>query len=156
MNINPLDHAFATLLEVAEKISVDQPVDPPSGEWNPEQILAHLSLVSAATISAVCSVGSGAVTTYDNRIAQNTWTINRVIGLLTGHRGLSTRIRLQGAALSAIVSGLTEAELATTLPTLLVSHDQLLVDDRVPLAGLIDGLVTTELPVHTEQLRALL
>jgi hypothetical protein len=35
------------------------------------QILAHVSLVSAATISAVAAVASGAVSTYDNRPSQD-------------------------------------------------------------------------------------
>jgi hypothetical protein len=41
----------------------------PSGEWNADQVLAHVSLVSAATITAASAVASGANTTYDNGTA---------------------------------------------------------------------------------------
>jgi hypothetical protein len=51
---------------------------------------------------------------------------------------------------------LSEAELDTTLPTLLTSNDVGLVDQPVPLRDLITGLAEVELPGHTKQLLALL
>jgi hypothetical protein len=42
------------------------------------------------------------------------------------------------------------------VPTLLLSHDTLLVDQPVPLRDLITGLAEVELPGHTKQLLALL
>jgi hypothetical protein len=128
---------------------------PPEG-WNAEQILAHIVLVNAATISAASSAASGAIATYDNRLAQDTWTIERVISLAGGSEGLRNRIRLQADALCLIVAGLKEIELDTPFPTLLLSNDALLVDDRVPLRSLIEGLANTELPGHAAQLRSLL
>jgi hypothetical protein len=50
---------------------------------------------------------------------------------------------------------LSEAELDTLVPTLLLSHDTALVDQPVPLRNLISGLAEVELPGHTEQLLAL-
>lgn len=65
------------------------------------------------------------------------------------------RIRQQASALRVLTEGLTQAELDTTLPALLLSNDALLVDDRLPLEALLDGLVSAELPGHTGQLAAL-
>jgi hypothetical protein len=159
MDTTPLQDAYRALLNAAATVADSggtSPV-PPTGEWNADQILAHVALVNAATIAAVSSVASGAITTYDNRIALDTWTIERVIALAGGNAGLRDRIRLQGDALSAL-SGpiLSEAELDTLVPTLLLSNDIVLVDQPVPLRDLITGLAEVELPGHTKQLLALL
>jgi hypothetical protein len=150
-----LEAAYRDLLDAAHTLDTTGEAVPPPGEWRADQVLAHVALVSAATITTVCSVASGAVAAYDNRIAQDAWTIERVIGLVGSHGALATRVGLQANALCALVSGLTAGELATPVPTILVSHDALLLQDSVPLRNLIDGLTTTELPGHAGQLRAL-
>jgi len=157
MDTTALSAAYDDLLETARTVSAaDYERTPPPGEWNADQILAHLVLLNAATISAACSVTSGAVATYDNRLAQDTWTIDRTMSLAGGSDGMRSQIRRQADALCAIVSTLSDTELATPIPTLLISNDALLVDDRVPLAVLIDGLAGNELPGHADQLRTLL
>jgi hypothetical protein len=128
----------------------------PAGEWNADQILAHVSLVSAATLAAASGVAAGANTTYDNRLAQDSWTISRVIALAGGNAGLRDRIRGQGDALCALGGpGLSPAELDTLVPTLLLSHGAVLVDQPMTLRDLIAGLAGAELPGHTRQLLAL-
>jgi len=130
---------------------------PPPGEWNADQILAHVALVNAATITAVSSVASGAITTYDNRTALDTWTIDRVIALAGGNTGLRNRIRVQADALSALGGPiLSQTELDTPVPTLLLSNGAVLVDQPLPLRDLITGLAEAELPGHTQQLLTLL
>jgi len=42
------------------------------------------------------------------------------------------------------------------VPTRLVSHDTLLLDQPVPLRDILTGLAEQELPGHTQQLLALL
>lgn len=154
-----LRDAYRALLDAAATVAGPggtSPV-PPAGEWNADQILAHVALVSAATIAAVSSVASGANTTYDNRIAGDTWTIERTIALAGGNSGLRDRIRLQGDALCALGGPmLSEAELDTLVPARLLSNDTVLVDQPVPLRDLITGLADVEIPGHTEQLLALL
>ena len=154
-DVQALAAAYRDLLDAARSVAATGEAGPPPGEWRADQVLAHVALVSAATIAAVCSVASGAVAAYDNRIAQDAWTIERVITLDGGSGALVRRIGLQADALCALVSGLTARELATPLPTILVSHDTLVLQDSVPLQNLIDGLTTSELPGHAGQLRAL-
>jgi hypothetical protein len=159
MDTTPLRRAYRALLDAAATVADSRepsPV-PPTGEWNADQILAHVALVNAATIAAASSVASGAITTYDNRIALDTWTIERVIALAGGNAGLRERIRLQGDAL-CVLGGpvLSEVELDTLVPTLLLSKDTVLVDRPLPLRDIITGLAEVELPGHTEQLLALL
>jgi hypothetical protein len=159
MDTTPLRDAYRALLDAAATVAdcCDTSPVPPAGEWNADQILAHVSLVSAATIAAVSSVASGANTTYDNRIALDTWTIERVIALAGGSAGLRDRIRLQGDALCTLGGPmLGDAELETPVPTRLLSNDTILVDQPMPLRDLITGLTEAELPGHTQQLLALL
>ena len=165
MDTTALRDAYRTLLEAAAVVAGSgsgsgsggtNPV-PPAGEWNADQVLAHVTLVGAATISAVSAVASAANTTYDNRMAQDAWTLERVIARAGGSAGLRDRIRIQGEALCALGGPtLSEAELDTPVPTLLLSHDTVLVDQPVPLRDLVTGLAEVELPGHTKQLLALL
>ncbi|MFI6843292.1 hypothetical protein OG535_10875 [Kitasatospora sp. NBC_00085] len=159
LDTTPLRDAYRTFLDAAATVAAsDRPRPaPPAGEWNADQILAHVSLVSATTITAVSSVASGAIATYDNRVALDTWTIDRVIALAGDNAGLRNRVRLQGEALCALGGPmLSEAELDTQVPTLLLSNGALLVDRLMPLRNLVTGLADVELPSHTKQLLALL
>jgi hypothetical protein len=53
----------------------------PPGEWNADQILAHVSIVSAATIAAAANVAAAVNATYDNRVAHDSWTLSHVAQL---------------------------------------------------------------------------
>ena len=152
----PLRDAYRALLDAAATVA-DAGAVPPAGEWNADQILAHVALIGAATIGAVSAVTAGANTTYDNRIAQDTWTIDRAIALAGGNTGLRDRIRHQAEALCALAGpALSEAELAAMVPTRLLSRDTLLLDQSLPLRDILTGLADMELPGHTRQLLALL
>jgi hypothetical protein len=158
MDTAPLRDAYRALLDAAATVadSGDTSPVPPSGEWNADQILAHVTLISAATITAISAIASAANTTYDNRTALDNWTLAHVIALTGGNAGLRDRIRLQADALCTL-SGpmLTEAELGTLVPTLLLSNNTVLLDQVVPLRDLITGLAEQELPGHAKQLLAL-
>lgn len=159
MDTAPLRDAYRALLDAAATVTdvaVPPPTTPPPGEWDAEQILAHVSLVNAATIAAVAGVASGTLATYDNRTASDTWTIGRTVARAGGAAGLRERIRLQGEALCALGPTLSEAELDTPVPALLLSGGSVLVDRPVPLRDIVTGLAAAELPGHTAQLLALL
>jgi hypothetical protein len=158
MDTTRLRDAYRALLDAAATVAAsDGPSTAPAGEWNADQILAHVALVNAATVAAVATIASSAHTTYDNRNALDTWTIAQTIALTGGNAGLRERIRVQGETLCAL-SGptLSDTELDTPVPTRLLSHDKILVDQPVPLRDLISGLADVELPGHTQQLLALL
>ena len=140
-----LPRAYETLL------AADAAPDP--GGWTTAQILAHVSLVTTATIGAATAVASGAVSTYDNRLAQDPWTLDRVITLAGGEEGLRRRVRAQGEALGTLAAVLSEAELAVTVPALLLSDGKCLLDQPVTLRDILTGLAEVELPGHTAQLR---
>lgn len=157
MDTTTLRDAHRTLLDAAASVagsSEPNPIPPP-GEWNVDQILAHVAIVNAATIAAISAVASGVNTTYDNRVAQDTWTIERVGVLAGGNEGLRERIRLQGEAICALVPTLSETELDTQVPARLLSGDTVLVDQPMPLRDIISGLADVELPGHAQQLLSL-
>jgi hypothetical protein len=159
MDTTALHDAYRALLDAAATVagSGDPSPRPPAGEWTADQILAHVAIITAGTIAAAAAVGSGSNTTYDNRLAQDGWTIDRVIALSGGNAGLRERIGRLGDALCAFGGpALSEAELDTPVPTLLLSNGAVLVDQPIPLRDLIAGLADTELPGHTGQLLALL
>lgn len=154
-----LQSSFRALLDAAATVAAagDTIGTPSAGEWNAEQILAHVAIVNATTIATAASIAAGTNTAYDNRIAHDPWTIERLITLAGGLTGLQERIRRQGDALSAFDgAGLSEAELDTLVPTLLVSHDTVMVNQPLPLRDLLTGLTESELPGHTQQLLDLL
>lgn len=151
--------AIRSLLDAAEAVqnAGDEVASPPAGEWNADQILAHVTLVNAMTISTTYAVAAGLNTTYDNRIAQDSWTIGRTIDRAGGNAGLGARIERQVDALCTLGSPiLGDDELDTPVPTLLLSNGTLAVDQQIPLRALIAGLVEQEIPGHTRQLRALI
>ena len=128
----------------------------PDGEWNFEQILAHVALVDAASLAVVASVAAGANTVFDNRVLNDDWTIEQTIARSDG-TALTDRVRTLGDALCAVAGDvLNDAELDTAVPTLLVSNDQLLVNEPTTVRALVEGLAGNELPGHTAQLLALL
>jgi hypothetical protein len=103
------------------------------------------------------AVASGTSATYDNRMALDSWTIDRLVARAGGSAGLRDRIRSQGDSLCAFGGpALSKAELDTLVPTLLLSNDTVLVDELMPLRDLITGLAEVELPAHARQLLALL
>lgn len=154
----PLREACRALLAAAKTVAhADTAITVPAGAWNADQILAHVSIVNAATITAAYAIASGTNATYDNRIALDTWTINHVIELAGGNLGLCERIRQQADVLCTLTEPvLSETELDTPVPTRLLSNETVLVDQLVPLRDLIAGLADAELPGHAQQLLALL
>jgi hypothetical protein len=158
MDTTRLRDAYRTLLDAAATVAQAVPAPiPPAGEWNADQILAHVALLNAATISTVSAITSGTHTTYDNRVSQDDWTLAHLIEVASGNEGLRERIRAQGEALCVLAGPiLSETELDTPVPVRLVSKDTILVDQPMPLRDIITGLADVELPGHAAQLRALL
>jgi hypothetical protein len=130
---------------------------PPEGEWDADQILAHVSIVSATTLATVSAIAAGSHAAYDNRLAHDAWTLDRTIELAGGNAGLRDRLRLQAEALCAVGGGLalSGSELDVPVPTRLLSHGKVLVDQPVTLREILDGLAGMEIPGHTRQLLAL-
>jgi hypothetical protein len=151
-----LGHAFAAFVEAATKVA-EAPVaaNPPDGEWNADQIVAHVSILTATTLRAAAAISSGEHTTYDNRISHEEWTLGHVLRAAGGSAALLERVRVQAEALCGYATALGQADLETLLPTRLISHGAVLVDQPLALGVLLDGFADNEIPGHTSQLLAL-
>ena len=155
MDTTPIRDAYRVFLDAAATVAETDPTPPP-GEWNAGRILAHVSIIGAATIAAAANVAAGVNATYDNRVAHDAWTLDHVVSLAGSAAGLQERIRRQGEALAAFDSAaLSDVELDTLVPTRLISKGAALVDGPLPLRAILTGLAESELPGHTAQLLAL-
>lgn len=158
MDTTQLHDAYATLLNAAAQLAqrAEDTLPPPDGGWDGDRLLAHIALVDAATLATAATIASGANATYDNRLSLEAWTAHRLHARAGRNTGLQERIRSQGQALCALAAALSDAELDTPIPTLLLSDDEVLVDQTVPLRAILTGLAEDHLPRHTAQLLALL
>ncbi|WP_100444188.1 hypothetical protein [Glycomyces xiaoerkulensis] len=157
MDTTRLQDAYRALLDAAATVEEAGGGTAPPGEWNADQILAHVSLVTATTVTTASAIAAGANATYDNRIAGDTWTIDRLIELTGSSAALRERVAVQGEALCALGGpALSESELDTTVPARLLSGGAVMLDQPVRLRDLITGMAESEIPGHTDQLLALL
>lgn len=158
MDTTHLNDAYATLIDAATQLAqrAEDTLPPPDGGWNADRVLAHIALVDAATLATAATIAAGANAAYDNRLSLDTWTAHRVHARAGGNAGLQERIRSQGQALCALAAALSDAELDTPIAALLLSDDEVLVDQTVPLRAILTGLAEDHLPRHAAQLLALL
>jgi hypothetical protein len=149
MDTTALRSAYDKLIEVATEPDLGDASD---GGWDADHVLAHLVSLDAAIAAVALGVVSGARPTFDNRISLDAWNLNRIIAQHTGRAELIDRVRSQSTILCDIADQLSEDAAMVLVPTILLSNDEVLVDQPVPLAGLIDGLAADHVPVHTQQL----
>jgi len=102
--------------------------------------------------STVLAVVSGSRPTYDNRTSLDRANLARIIGEHSGRTGLIRQVRSQGVVLCDIADQLTDQAAAVLVPAIVLSNDVVVVDQPVPLAGLLDGLATNHIPEHAQQL----
>jgi hypothetical protein len=128
---------------------------PPAGEWDADRILAHVALGEMSGAAAALAIAAGQRAVYDNRPSLDEWNLQRVVREACAAGDMASLVRRYGDLLCDIAAGLTERELEVSLPVLILSKDQVLVDEPRPLRSLLTGLGEVHLPAHAEQLRGL-
>jgi hypothetical protein len=117
------------------------------------RLLAH---VTASAIGSVAlAVAGGQRPAYDNRPSLDEWNLRRLIGEAGGLDGLAGLVHAQGRLLCEIADGLSGSALSVQVPILIISADQLIVDEPWSLRDLLAGVATVHLPQHAEQLAGL-
>ena len=149
MDTTALRGAYDRLLDAAATPDLGEAVD---GGWDTDHILAHLLSVDAGIAAVALGVVSGSRPTFDNRISLDAWNLDRIIAGHSGRADLIDDVRSQGAVLCDIADQLNRQDASVLVPSLLLSNDVVVVDQPVPLAGLIDGLAENHIPEHTKQL----
>jgi hypothetical protein len=125
---------------------------PPAGEWDADRILAYVALGEMSGAAAALAIAAGQRVVYDNRSSLGEWNLQRPVREDPDLAGL---VRRYGELLCDIAAGLTDRDLDVSLPVLIVSKDQVVVDEPRPLRSLLAGLAEVHLPAHAEQLRGL-
>ncbi|MEV1007655.1 hypothetical protein [Streptomyces sp. NPDC049881] len=149
MDTTPLRRAYDRLLDAA---AIPDLGDADDGGWNADQILAHLLSVDASIAAVALSVVAGSRPTFDNRVSLDPWNLDRIITEHAGRADLRDHVRSQATVLCDIADRLDEKAASVPVPSLLLSNGVLVLDQPIPLAGLIDGLAEDHVPVHTQQL----
>jgi hypothetical protein len=149
MDTTALRDAYEALLDTAALPGLGEPDD---GGWNADLILAHLLSVDASVTAVALDVVAGRRPSFDNRVCLDTWNLRRIVAGHTGRADLVVHVRAQAGVLCDIADRLGEEDASVPVPTLLLSHDAVVLDQPVPLAGLIDGLAENHVPGHTRQL----
>ena len=152
MDVTELSKAHEEFLAVAEAGGFGPP---PAGEWDAGRLLAHVAVADAAIASTALAVIGGERAVYDNRASLDEWNLSRVVGECGGMAPLIEFVRAQGRLLGAVAAELSESAGSVLIPVLIVSGDQLVVDEPWSLADLIAGIARFHLPQHAEQLARL-
>lgn len=149
MDTTALRSAYEKFFDVAAAPDLGEATD---GGWNADQVLAHVLSVDAATAAVALGVVSGSRPTFDNLICLDSRNLDRIIGAHPGRAGLIAQVRRQADLLCDIADQLDEQATAVLVPAFLMSGNELMVDQPVSLAGLVDGLAGNHVPRHTQQL----
>ncbi len=152
MDIANIHKAYRDFLAVAEAGGFGPP---PPGEWDAERILAHIVSVDTSIASAALAVTSGQRPAYDNRASLDRWNLQRIVTAAGGLPGLTRQVRRTGELYCAIAEELSDDDLDVQLPVLIISNDEIVIDQPWSLGTLVDGVGGIHLPSHAEQLRGL-
>ena len=153
MDTTQLRAAYADFLAVAEAGGFGPP---PPGEWDAAHLLAHIYTGHHQVASLALAVLAGLRPAYDNRVALDDWNLRGVIEAAGDLPALIDLVRHGGELYCAVADHLTDRHLDVQIPVLIISNDELIVDEPWPLRQLVAGIGMIHLPRHTDQLRALL
>jgi hypothetical protein len=128
---------------------------PAPGEWDASRLLAHLISADASIASVALAVAAGQRPAYDNRPSLDDWNLRRIGRAASGLPGLARLLRGYGEILCAIAEALPEEDLALQVPVLIMSNDEVVVDQPQTLRWLVEGVADIHLPLHATQLRGL-
>ena len=152
MDVRALRQAHEDFLEVAKAGGFGPP---PPGEWDAERLLAHVAAADAAIASVALAVAAGQRSAYDNRPSVDEWNLRRIVAEAGGLDGLIELVRERGRLLCEVAAALSESAGTVRINVLIISNDELVVDEPWPLADLIAGVGTIHLPRHGRQLARL-
>ena len=152
MDVRALRQAHEDFLEVAKAGGFGPP---PPGEWDAERLLAHVAAADAAIASVALAVAAGQRSAYDNRPSLDEWNLRRIVAEAGGLDGLIELVRERGRLLCEVAAALSESAGTVRINVLIISNDELVVDEPWPLADLIAGVGTIHLPRHGRQLGGL-
>lgn len=152
MDTTGLRKAYADFLSVAKAGGFGPP---PPDEWDAARLLAHIYTGHAQIASTALAAAAGMRPAYDNRPSLDEWNLRRVVDSAGDLAGLVELVRRGGELYCAVAEQLTEQDLDVRVPVLIISNNEVIVDEPFPLRWLVPGVRTVHLPRHADQLRSL-
>lgn len=129
---------------------------PPAGEWNADQVLAHVALSDLAVIAVSQALINDKPTHFENQTCQTPDHLAAWITRCRNRIGLIAAGRETAAQLMSIVGRLSPDQLATEVPCHLTHDGQVVVDAPRPWGAMaVEGQARIHLPAHIEQLQKL-
>jgi hypothetical protein len=92
---------------------------------------------------------------YDNRASLDEWNLRRIAAEAGGLDGLIELVQTQGRLFCEVAVALPESAESVLIPVLIISGQELVVDEPRSLAGLVGGIGAFHLPLHAVQLAGL-
>jgi DinB superfamily len=152
MDRTPLDAAHDAFLAAARSATFGPP---PPGEWTAEQLLAHVAVANYSIASTALAALAGGPVAYDNRTTLDRWYLNRFAARAGSLSTLIDQVADSGRLLCHVVEQLPDDIADLTVPTLIISNDEIALDEPIPLRALVGGVGEMHLPLHAGQLAAL-
>lgn len=152
MDTTDLRKAYAEFLAVAEAGGFGPP---PPGEWDAARLLAHIYSGHNQIASVALRIAAGERAAYDNRPSLDEWNLRRIVDGAGDLAGMIDLVRRGAEIYCAVAEQLPDAVLDHPVPVLIISNDELIVDEPWPLAQLVRGVGAVHLPRHADQLRKL-
>jgi len=128
---------------------------PPAGQWDAERLLAHVAAADATIASVALAVVGGQRPSYDNRASLDEWNLRRIVAECGDVAGLTEFVRDQGQLFCAVADAMPESARSVLIPVLIISANELIVDQPRELGDLVESIGRFHLPLHARQLAGL-
>ena len=148
-----LSAAYAAFYDEADKGGFGEP---PAGEWNAAQVVAHVALNDKAMMAVSESIVNGQPLHFHNEAVQEPAVLAEMIDQCGGMAELIAEGRSIAVQAVAVADGLSTDQLKTMIDCRFVSDGELAFEQPMPwemVSVIIQG--TKHLPGHTEQLQNL-
>ena len=128
----------------------------PEGEWNAEQVLAHVALNDAAMLVVCQAIVHQQPTRFENEVCQDPEVLASFISSAGSREELIHVGRRMANLVTASLRRLSPAQLETEVHCRLRHYDQVMADRPIPWKSVVvDTQAAMHLPAHVEQLRNL-
>lgn len=152
MDTAGLREAYAALVTEANRGGFGEPDD---GGWSASRVVAHVSVNDGLLAAVTERLLAGQDASLDNGPATDPAALDELVARCGDLPGVAAAVRASGDHLCGLLEQLDDASAATLVPTRIADGGQVVVDQPMPWAVLMQVQEHRHLVAHTEQLRAL-
>lgn len=152
MDTTGLREAYAALITEANRGGFGVPDD---GGWSAERVVAHVSMNDGLLTAVTERLLAGKDALLDNAQATDTAALDELVARCGDLSGVADAVRKSSDRLCGLLEQLDDAAAATLVPTRIADGGEVVVDQPMPWAVLMQVQEHRHLVDHTEQLRAL-